>query len=570
MNTPRPEYPRPQLERTSYINLNGEWQFEIDHANTGCARGLPAAESLSSKIIVPFCPESELSGVGYKDFMAAVWYKKVVNVTDDMLSDGKRTILNIGACDFDTTIYVNGNKAGNHIGGYVSFSFDITSLLVAGDNIITIHAADNLRAHRQAAGKQSDRFGSYACSYTRTTGIWQTVWLEVVPTAYIKTLKLTPNVADSSLLIELNTKNAADKDFTAEAFYEGKSVGKVAAKAVGERVYATLKLSELHLWGCLDPKLYDLKLTLDKDEVKSYFGMRDVRYIDGKMYLNGKVIFQRLVLDQGFYPDGIYTAPSDEALIHDIKMSMDLGFNGARLHQKVFEERFLYHCDKLGYIVWGEHANWMLDISGEHGWEGFAPEWLEIITRDYSHPAIVGWCPLNETQKDQNPNFVKYLVDMTHAYDGTRPCIDCSGWWHVENISDVMDVHDYNQDPVTFKEFYDTLNTQELIIDRAKKVKLRPSFVSEYGGIWWNPQDPNGWGYGARPKDEEEFITRFVGLTEALIDNPSISALCYTQLTDVEQEQNGLYKYDRTPKFNDERIKKALTKVAAIEKTIIN
>lgn len=554
MNIPRPEYPRPQFKRDKWVNLNGEWQFEIDNGVSGRERKLFEAEKLNDKIILPFCPESELSGIGNKDFMQSVWYRREVQIDEDMLSDGQRIILNIGACDWKTEVWVNGKSQGTHIGGYISFSFDITDAITVGKNVITICADDNLRNDRQPSGKQSKQYDSYGCLYTRTTGIWQTVWIECVPAAYIEKTFMTPEVDSSILVVEAICKNAHGKTLTCEASYQGKPMGTASGIVCGERAYVTVKLDELYLWNVGDPKLYDLKLTLGEDTVDSYFGMRSIVYVDNKLLLNGKPVFQRLILDQGFYPDGIYTAPTDAELVADITRSMDMGFNGARLHEKIFEPRFLHHCDRLGYIVWGEHANWGLEISRDSAYEGFVPEWLEEVERDYNHPALVGWCPLNETQGDQRPDFVRYVYHITKALDKTRPVIDASGWTHV--ITDILDGHDYDQNPVTFNARYRD----------GGDANPDLSFVSEYGGIRWSPDNSFGWGYGDGPKTEEEFIERYKGLTEALLSNPRMCAFCYTQLTDVEQEVNGLYTYDRKAKFDPAVIKAINTQVAAIEK----
>jgi beta-galactosidase/beta-glucuronidase len=332
----------------------------------------------------------------------------------------------------------------------------------------------------------------------------------------------------------------------------------------GGRAIIELKLFDLYLWEIGQGRLYDLKLTVGGDSVDSYFGMRSVSVEGGMMLLNGKKVFQRLVLDQGFYPDGIYTAREESELIADIRRSLDCGFNGARLHQKVFEPRFLYHCDKMGYIVWGEHANWGLDIARPEAWQGFLPEWLEVVERDFNHPAIVGWCPLNETQQNQNVEFVRMLGAMTKALDPTRLYIDTSGWTHTQGVTDIMDWHDYDQNPETFKARYLAVAAGEMINNKRNPNPILPTFVSEYGGIRWAESEA-GWGYGEAPKTGEEFIARFKGLTEALLENPAIGGLCYTQLTDVEQEVNGLYTYDRKPKFDTAVFKAVLEKKAAIE-----
>ena len=564
MNCPRPEYPRPQFCRESWINLNGIWEYQTDRACSGRERGLSGDAIYSESITVPFCRESVLSGIGDTDFCESVWYRRRVTLPDSWRKGGRRTILHIGACDYRTEVWINGCHAGSHIGGYVSFSFDITDKLTDGENVITICADDALRSGFQPGGKQSQKYASHGCSYTRTTGIWQTVWLENVPHSYIKSVKYYPDVAGKKLGIEALCTDCDGMTLTASSSFEGRPTGSASAVVSGGYCRFEIKLSELQLWEVGAGRLYDLELSVGEDRVSSYFGMRSIGLEDGIMTLNGRKVFQRLVLDQGFYPDGIYTARDESELLADIERSLACGFNGARLHQKVFEPRFLYHCDRLGYIVWGEHANWGLDISRPEAWQGFIPEWLEIVNRDFNHPAIIGWCPLNETQPNQNNEFVKALAALTKTLDPTRLYIDASGWTHVPGATDIVDCHDYDQNPDSFRARYDAVAAGTPIINKRNPHPILPTFVSEYGGIRW-AKEGAGWGYGEAPKSEEEFITRFAGLTSALLENPKIGGLCYTQLTDVEQEVNGLYTYDRRPKFDPAIFRAILSAKAAVE-----
>lgn len=576
MNQPRPEYPRPQFVRDTWLCLNGEWEFEIDHGKSGRERKFFERERLDGRIIVPFCPESELSGVNNKDFMECVWYKrKITYPWSGSMKPGDRTVLHIGACDYLCEVYVNGKPAGRHIGGYTAFSFDITDMLSEGENDITIRAEDNLRSSAQPHGKQCSGYYSAGCSYTRTTGIWQTVWLEARSASYIKETKYIPEPGKNRLIVEAFCENAHGMTFGASVSFGGEFIASESCVIQGDGARLIIDLDDnIHLWAPGHPDLYDLRLSvtdgsIEADSVESYFAMRSVAYdpANHRLLLNGKSIFMRLVLDQGFYPDGICTASSDGELIADIKRAMDMGFNGARLHQKIFEPRFLYHCDRMGYMVWGEHGNWGLDLAGAAAWQGFIPEWLEMLRRDFNHPSIIGWCPLNETQRNQNPVLIETIYHITKVYDTTRPVIDCSGWCHV--ITDIVDAHDYNQDPVTFKANFDRLMQGEAvrgIADFVKEIPADLSFVSEYGGIWWQPDNPDkGWGYGNRPGSEEEFIERYRALADALLDNSMLCGFCYTQLTDVEQEVNGLYYYDRRPKFDPAVIKAINTRKAACE-----
>jgi len=351
----------------------------------------------------------------------------------------------------------------------------------------------------------------------------------------------------------------------------------VEAYVSGDDNKLRLDLRELHLWECENGRLYDIVFeyrgsgTLDK--VKSYAGMRQVELDGYKFLLNGKSVFQRTVLDQGFYRDGIYTAPSDEALLNDIKLSKSFGFNGARLHQKIFEPRFLYHCDRECYLVWGEHGNWGLDLSDSTAFLNFMPEWLEAVERDFNHPSIIGWCPFNETWdyagKRQNDRILENIYRLTKVLDTTRPCIDTSGNFHV--ATDIYDLHNYRQDVKEFsgcyKDFPRNTEAMEEHPDRQRYKKGLPLFISEYGGIKWDTslENKDAWGYGEAPETEKEFIDRYKGLTESMLQHPYIMGFCYTQLYDVEQETNGLCDYDRRPKFDVKEIYRINSQRAEIE-----
>ena len=569
MSIPRKEFPNPQFERENWINLNGEWDFEFDFGVSLAQADILERENWSKKITVPFCPESELSGINHKDFIPSVWYRRDFELSADNLKG--RVFIHFGAADYLTTVYVNGNKAGSHKGGYISFSFDITEFAKEGKNTVIVNCVDDVRSPLQPNGKQSRLLYSHGCDYTRTTGIWQTVWLEFTPKNYIKNFRLTPDAANGSIIIsaELSGKG----NFSASASFEGKAMGSVGKKA--ESYFnAEIKLDEIHLWEPGNGRLYDLEMKFGEDKVKTYFGLRDIA-IDGYRFLiNGKSVFQRLVLDQGFYPDGIYTAPTEEALIHDIEMSMAAGFNGARLHQKIFEPVFLYHCDRLGYLVWGEYPNWGLDYSNPAATDAMLPEWKEEIERDYNHPAIIGWCPFNETWnyegREQRNELLYTIYSMTKALDKTRPCIDTSGNYHVK--TDIWDTHNYEQNVEIFRARYDEFEKTGKLFDPTNErcdaqYQGGIFFISEYGGIRWSVENDNesAWGYGNGPKSEEEYFARYKGLTDTLLDNGKMFAFCYTQLTDVEQEQNGVYTYYREPKFDIEKYRVINSRKAKIE-----
>lgn len=567
INIPRFEHPDPQSERAAWLNLNGEWDFEFDFGNSKKESGIIERKDWETKIIVPFCPESKLSGIEHTDFIPAVWYRRSFDITAAQLEGN--VLLHFGAVDYETTVYINGKNAGSHKGGYASFKFNITEYLVEGENEIIVHAVDDIRNPLVPRGKQSQLLKSHGCDYTRTTGIWQTVWLEFVPKAYIKSFKLFPDYVNG--IIGISAVVEGEGEFTASASYEGKAMGSFS-KAAKSTITGEIKLDEIHLWEVGCGRLYDLELTFGEDKVKSYFGLRNIKLDDYKFLINGKSVFQRLVLDQGFYPDGIYTAPNDEALENDIKISMAVGFNGARLHQKVFEKRFLYHCDRLGYIVWGEYGNWGLDWSNQAALAAMLPEWCECVERDFNHPSIIGWCPFNETWdidgRKQYDEVISTIYKVTKHMDETRPCIDTSGNFHT--ITDIYDVHDYEQDYHVFKENYDKLMTEGVFYERFPERQMYSgkgcAWISEYGGLQWSRGDRgDAWGYGNAPKTKEELIERYAGLTNALLDNYRMFGFCYTQLYDIEQEQNGLYYYDRTPKFDPEIFRKINSRKAAIE-----
>jgi len=563
------------MVRSEWQNLNGLWDFEFDFSQSGVVREFYNNGNFTKQILVPFCPESALSGIEFKDFIPACWYRRTFIITKEQLEGV--TLLHFGAVDYECIVYVNSSEAGRHKGGYSSFNIDITAHLHEGENTLVVYAEDNQRSGKQPRGKQSPTYYSTACDYTRTTGIWQTVWLEFVPHNRIVSYKVIPDLnnaaADISVKLIGETSGMAIK---VTAVYKGRDMGSASVVTDHNTAALRLNLAESHPWDAGIPNLYDITIELlsaekNVDSVKGYFGLRSVYIKDNAIYLNNRPLFQRLVLDQGFYPEGVYTAPTDEHFIKDIALSMALGFNGARLHEKVFEERFLYHADKMGYLVWGEHANWGLDHTAPEALHYFLPEWLEIIARDFNHPSIIGWCPFNETWdidgKKQYDETLRLVFLATKAADTTRPVIDTSGNYHVQ--TDIYDIHDYDQNVDSFAAKYKNLKKGEIheTFPQRQQYNGQPFFVSEYGGTWWS-KDEGGWGYGESPKTEKEFITRYTKLTEALIESEGVCAFCYTQLYDVEQEQNGLYTYERGPKFSKETyeaIKTINTRKASIE-----
>ncbi|MBQ8863558.1 MAG: beta-glucuronidase [Rikenellaceae bacterium] len=573
-STPRAEYPRPQFERSEWINLNGEWQFQIDSKFTGKQDKLYESNTrLSGKIIVPFAPESKLSGVGNTNHMDAVWYKRVINIPRNW--DGKKIMLNFGAVDFLCEVWIDGVYVNSHEGGTSSFGFDITPFVKAGKNAeITIYAEDKLSNwSKQPSGKQCSR-ESYGCFYTRTTGIWQTVWMEAVAHNGLRRARITPDVDNSQFVVEPEFYGLESGQILVVELLDGKK--KVATKTVtaSNSSIVVLPVKKAKLWSPESPFLYNVVLRTVSadgktiDEVKSYTGMRKIHWEGRKLFLNNKPFYLRTVLDQGFYPDGVWTAPSDEALKNDILLSKACGFNGARLHQKVFEERFHYWADVLGYVTFGEASDWGSNRVDPVATRTLLKEMADNINRDYNHPSIIGWTPLNEAWglKPQETfwRFNDELTAMINTIDPTRLCNSVSGG--AIHSTDIWTVHTYTQDPARLKkqlEFDENGYPKYLGQGPFKEVKYsgQPYFVDEFGGIKWNPSqqqdnvETQSWGYGAPPKSLEEFYARLKGQVEAIVSNPNICGFCYTQLTDVEQEQNGIYFYDRSEKFDMARIK---------------
>lgn len=585
---PRPEYPRPQFERAGWVNLNGKWTCSFDFGGSGMEREFYKSKGFDKKITVPFCPESKLSGIGYTDFINHFWYQRPITIPQEW--NGKNILLNFGAVYYKSEVYIDGVLANRHFGGTSSFAVDITSLVKPGQtHSLVVYVESDVRGAKQAAGKQNLQYASYGCNYTRTTGIWQTVWMEAVHPEGLQSVQLLTDIDQQQLVVRPRFYKEAGGKLQVTLKDNGKVVASrtVSASSLSSVV---LPVKKMKTWSPESPFLYDLEYkVLDKngniiDEVNGYAGMRKVHIEGNKIYLNNKPYYQRLVLDQGFYPDGIWTAPSDEALKRDIELSMEAGFNGARLHQKVFEERFYYWADKMGYLTWGEASSWGMDCNDTETARNFITEWSEIVQRDRNHPSLLIWTPTNEEfwpDRVQYPRLMHDLYNLTKMIDPTRPFHGASGGTHI--ATDIWTVHNYEQDPAKLKEKlynggklmeapkweihlmpmnigYNGLKyTDQYAFPEYKKDM--PYLVDEFGGIKWNPSQQmesaqnTSWGYGEPPRSLEEFYARLEGQVDAVLSlSNDIWGYCYTQLTDVEQEQNGIYYYDRTPKFDMKRI----------------
>ena len=589
---PRPEYPRPQFERADWVNLNGEWSYKLDLIHSGLENGYAASEGFDGSILVPFAPESKLSGVEYTDFITGIWYQRKINVPAEWMDRNVR--LNFGAVYYEADVFIDGKFAGRHFGGTSSFSLDITPFVAGGgEHNLVVYAKSDLRSGLQPAGKQSLHAGSYSCMYTRTTGIWQTVWMEPVAKKGLKSVKVGTDIDQNQIVFE--------PAFYAEGGTRLEVTVKDGDKVVGRKTCSAksglpivITVKKPKLWSPASPFLYTVEYkVIDEagkviDSVASYTGMRKIHLDGNKIYLNNQPFYMRLVLDQGYYPDSQWTAPSDEALRHDIELSQAAGFNGARLHQKVFEERFHYWADKLGYLTWGESSSWGIDMNDVRAARNFLLEWSEIVERDVNHPSIVVWTPMNEEFWPDNVQFPRLCEDIyriTKAIDPTRPVNVCSGG--VQPLTDIWTEHRYEQDPEKLREilwndgklftmgtstYYGQTNNMGFntnVYQGGEPYTYEnydgsiPYIIDEFGGIKWvKGQDETtensqteSWGYGKSVVSIEDFYARLEAQVNAVLSlSDHIWGYCYTQLTDVEQEQNGVYCYDRSSKFDMSRI----------------
>ncbi len=562
----RAEHPNPQFMRNNFQSLNGKWKFTMQRDG----------EKYEKLIEVPFCPESEKSGCGLDGFIRECEYERPFTISE--LSEKERLFLHFGAVDYEAIVYINGVKAGKHRGGYTPFGVDITEFVKIGENQLRVVVYDDTDAN-QPSGKQCEKLKPYRCFYTRTTGIWQTVYLERTPVEYIRSVKFYPNISDTAVGVEVCAEGEGKVEI--EVYFDGETVGSTQFYLKYKR-RVEIPLSKRKLWALGKGNLYDVKIKYGSDEVTSYFGLREVKYDGYKFLLNGESVFQRLVLDQGYYPEGQYTAVCESQFKEDILKAIELGFNGARLHQKVFEPRYLYHCDKLGFMVWGEFPSWGTKYEHLEGIGDFIGEWVATIERDFNHPSIITWCPLNETwynfyddRKIRDVRFIDSVYQVTKAVDSTRPCVDVSGGYHGHN-TDLFDVHCYN-DPVRLKAHLDALDERgEITTDQTfapawtgENIPYggQPVNVSEYGGTAFVTSDDNGWGY-RQISTESKFIDDYVTLTSILLRSKKLSGFCYTQLYDIEQEQNGLLTASRNHKFSKEsrdRIRACNSSKASIE-----
>ncbi|OAS82177.1 glycoside hydrolase family 2 protein [Metabacillus litoralis] len=584
----RQEYPRPQLIRKDWLNLNGEWDFDFDDQNSGLEeKWFEKEREYKQKINVPFAYQTELSGINDPTFHDWVWYRREFDIPDSMV--GKQILLHFGAVDYRSMVFINGNLVGSHEGGHTSFSFDITNYLIEGTQSVVVRVEDPSKDETIPRGKQYWIEKSAAIWYTRTTGIWQTVWLEAVNKTHIKKVRFTPDIDNGDITIDFEIAGEyVNKKVEIDITYKDEHVANETIKIHENYLKRSINLYNRKIfrtgfhhvgwnWTPENPNLFDVKIRLLEedsvlDEINSYFGMRKIHTENGMVYLNNRPYYQKLVLDQGYWPEGLLTAPTDQALKQDIELAKEMGFNGCRKHQKVEDPRFLYWADKLGFLVWGECA--ASPSYSEDAVARLTKEWFEIIERDYNHPCIVTWVPINESwgvpdisNNSQQKHHSLAMYHIIHSLDKTRLVISNDGWELTK--TDICAIHNYNhghKDEVDkYNEFRSSLVTTENLLHSKPAGRNiytlgfthsgEPILLTEFGGIGYKVGDESGWGYTS-VSNAEDYLADYERVMKAVYASSSLHGYCYTQLTDVEQEINGLLTYDRKPKCDLQKIRK--------------
>lgn len=586
----RKEYPRPQFQRDNWTNLNGQWDFEFDDDDLGIREKWFVSEndSFTRKIEVPFVYQSQASGINDRKVHDIVWYRRRF---DYVKKDDKRLILHFGAVDYEAQIFLNGQLVASHLGGNTPFEVDVTDALVeAISQLLVVRAKDQHDDEEMPRGKQFWEKESRGIWYTNSTGIWQTVWLEEVSENYIHRAYYHIDYDAGKVEIETHLigKNLLGKTFQYRVQYGNTLVSEGRQKVLSHKVDVAVNVLQNHIfatnfhddgrsWTPENPNLFDVQLSLfdedDKvlDKVSSYFGFRKIHTQNGMIYLNNKPFYQKLVLDQGYWPSGLLTAPDDHDFVKDIELSKEMGFNGCRKHQKTEDPRFLYWADVLGFVVWGECA--APPLYTKTSVNRLMREWSEIVERDYNHPSLITWVPINESwgvpnisHNRQEQHFSQAIYHYLHSIDKSRLVISNDGWAATE--TDIVAIHNYmhgqKDEKAKYAYYKETLSSRENLLSRPSTAwpifadgfsyQNQPILLTEFGGIAYEVSNQEGWGY-TKVNSEAEFLEDYERIMAALYASKGLWGYCYTQITDVEQEINGLLTYDRKAKCDLSKIK---------------
>ncbi|WP_242838210.1 glycoside hydrolase family 2 protein [Butyrivibrio proteoclasticus] len=580
-NLPRAEYPRPDFVRDSFYCLNGEWDFAYDDANLGLSDKWyeNAGDAFDKKIIVPYTYLCELSGINNQDFHDIVWYKKEVSFTKK--HENSRLLLHFGAIDHVADIWIDSDHVCHHEGGNTPIEIDVTDSVAGKEkHVITVRAFDDSFDFEMTRGKQFWEKKSSGIFYTRTVGIWQSVWYEEVAPVYLKSVRITPDLDERMIEIDMEMGGGKEALVSLDISLKGKELLSDQIKVLNGRAKVKYWLDsaitldwhhqESWIWSPENPVLFDIIYTVDSqrnsepDKVCGYFAFRKINVVNGRILLNNRPYCMKMLLDQGYFRKGLLTAPSDDDLRKDIENTKAMGFNGVRKHQKVEDPRFLYWADKLGLLVWGEGPS-SYEYS-QTAVERHTREWLEVLRRDYNHPCIVAWVPLNESwgvheildREDEQAHSLG-LYYLIKSIDRTRLVISNDGWTHTK--SDIITIHDYSGSRKELTDRYADLDNivkefpgGHALFARGYEYHGEPIMVTEFGGISFCKDGTEGWGYTAA-ENEEDYLERFRNVVEPLLESEHIQGFVYTQLTDVEQEINGLMTYDREFKADPGKIR---------------
>ncbi len=576
-------YPRPQMRRAEWFSLNGIWDFELDPE---AELALPKHVPWTRKIVVPFSPETERSGVRDTGLYRVCWYRRRFSAPE--LGEGERLCLHFGAVDYHATVWVNGTRIGEHEGGYSSFAFDVTDYLdrAVEQQEIVVRVEDDPTDLEKPRGKQDWQLNPHSIWYPRTTGIWQTVWLERVPAMHIAQLTWTSNVErweiglDATIAAPISKKLRLSVKLWVDDLVLAQDQYLVVAGEVDRRIALSDPgiddfRNEL-LWSPATPRLIEAELELTDisgtrlDHVRSYTALRTIAVHRDRLLLNGRPYMLRMVLDQGYWPESGLTAPNDEAFRKDIELVKAMGFNGVRKHQKIESPRFLYWADRLGLLVWEEMPS--AYRFSRRSVERLTEQWMEILHRDVSHPCIMAWVPFNESWgvpnlPDSAPerNYVRALYYLTKTHDPTRPVVGNDGWESV--ATDIIGIHDYDPNYERMARRYFAHDVVPKLFKRERPAgralvleghsrREHPIVLSEFGGIALSSEG-GAWGY-TKAENVETFRASLFKLLKTVRKLEALSGFCYTQFADTYQEANGLLYADRTPKLPLEELRRAI------------